>query len=273
MKKYFLSTIIMLSVIITESCNQADKEKEQEVEVKIEDTTLLEQNTKAEENVYYTLPSPLQIAYVFKKAGLTYKPGLVINTSDIEKYTTKEKQLLIMGIYIADMAYCVLNDQTQGAMNYLNAINQLSEKLWRINIISSELYKKYEKNVINKDSLATIIADIQMSMDDYLENNKMNDAAVIIFTGAWQESVFLASQTTNLDNKTITSRLSEQLEVLESILKLLEKNKEIDVNFILNDLKEIKNIMLPTQNNEELSTEQIQQLKEKIKNLRFKILT
>src|ERR1700722_1125871 len=59
------------------------------------------------------LPSPLQIGSIFKNAGLTYMPGLTNGKKETAQYTSTYSQAVNMGVYGADLSYCVLNKQTQ----------------------------------------------------------------------------------------------------------------------------------------------------------------
>ena len=72
-------------------------------------TTVDSSNTDSEESpeVSYSLPSPLQIASIFKKSGLKYKDGITSSLKDPSKYTTNLSKALNLGVYSADLSYCV----------------------------------------------------------------------------------------------------------------------------------------------------------------------
>src|SRR5690554_6238280 len=90
---------------------------------------LVEEVAKEEESMSYLLPSPLQIAEIFKNSGLTYIGDLTNSTELASSYNTKYSQKLNFGVYSADMAYCIINNQTQSAINYLSTLRELSEKM------------------------------------------------------------------------------------------------------------------------------------------------
>ncbi|MFB0924200.1 MAG: hypothetical protein QMB65_02775, partial [Vicingaceae bacterium] len=103
------------------------------------ETALVEEETATEEMVIteedmnqvdYVLPSPLQIAQLFKNAGLTYVGDLTNSSDKADNYNSKYDQKLNYGVYAADMAYCIINNQTQESINYLGSLKELSEKLW-----------------------------------------------------------------------------------------------------------------------------------------------
>ncbi len=178
--------------------------------------------------VEYILPSPLQIAELFKNSGLTYIGDLTNNVGKAENYNSKYDQKLNFGVYSADMAYCIMNNQTQESINYLNTLRKLSEKLWMTDILNSMgLSERLEKNVGNEDSLAYIMADLQMQLDDYLDENGMGYTGSIVFAGAWIETMYLGAKVNqSKTNEKLVSRISEQAVVLNSLIKTIQQNDE-----------------------------------------------
>src|ERR1051325_2178939 len=70
-----------------------------------EDTTAkvdIDENSSA-------LPSPLRVALMFQRSGLKYLPDLTNGVDKSTNYTTTFTRAENMGIYSADLAYCVLN--------------------------------------------------------------------------------------------------------------------------------------------------------------------
>lgn len=151
-------TLVALASVTLYSCGEEEVIQEEDVtteEITPEDIT---------DQTEYILPSPLQIAELFKSAGLTYIGDLAKNPDNVEELNEKRAQKLNFGVYSADMAYCIMNNQTQESINYLNTLKRLSEKLWMTDVFNSlGLSKRLEANVGNEDSLTYIMADLQMS--------------------------------------------------------------------------------------------------------------
>jgi hypothetical protein len=85
----------------------------------------------------------------------------------------------------------------------------------------------------NGDSLGYIISDFQMELDNYLEENGLSTNSLVIFTGAWIESMHLAMQSvTDKPNAVLMSRLIEQKKILHDLIEILdkeEKDAELDI--------------------------------------------
>lgn len=226
-----LSIILILAVTII-SCGEP-----QQAEEETDDLTEIEvtQLDNPEENGFlYTLPSPLQIASIFRRSGLTYIPGLANKPGNVSNYNTKFIQKLNFGAYAADLAYSALNEQNQACIDYVQALSSLSESLWMTNVFSSvSILKRFENNMGNGDSLGYIISDFQMELDNYLEENGLSTNSLVIFTGAWIESMHLAMRSvSDKPNAVLMSRLIEQKKILLDLIDILnkeEKDAEMDI--------------------------------------------
>ena len=236
-------TIKLTSLLIIASflyaCGGEEPTSEQ-----LEETTeeVVDENIEMTEEVSYILPSPLQIAQLFKSAGLTYIGDLANKTENVEKLSDKKTQKLNFGVYSADMAYCIMNNQTQESINYLNSLRKLSEKMWMTDVFNSlGLSERLESNVGNEDSLIYIMADLQMQMDDYLEENGMGSTGYIIFAGAWVETMYLGTKVNeNERNEKLISRLSEQAIIIDGVIKAIKQTDEDgDYTDLITDLEGI----------------------------------
>ena len=212
-----MSLLVTLTIAII-SCGEP-----QQVEDDTSDMSEIEvtQMDNPEENGFlYTLPSPLQIASIFRRSGLTYVPNLANNPGNVSNYNTKLIQKLNFGAYAADLAYSALNEQNQACIEYVQALSSLSESLWMTNVFSSvSILNRFENNMGNADSLGYIISDFQMELDNYLEENGLSTNSLVIFTGAWIESMHLA---------------------LHDLIEILEKeDKDAEMDILLVNLAKI----------------------------------
>ncbi|HSY77197.1 MAG TPA: hypothetical protein VK890_10095 [Bacteroidia bacterium] len=192
----------------------------------------------------YLLPSPLQIASIFKNSGLIYMPGITAPFKDAAAFNSQYEQALNMGIYSADLSYCILNKQTDDAVKYLNIVKSLSDKLGFGSVFESNSFlKRFQGNMNSTDSLASLIAELQMETDTYLENNKQKYIGVIAFAGAWVESMHIGGSVYDKEKSTgVSSRICEQMNILEGLVKLLTKYQPSDSHIagLVTELKTIK---------------------------------
>ncbi|HAW51051.1 MAG TPA: hypothetical protein DCX54_01800 [Flavobacteriales bacterium] len=226
-----MSILLILTGAII-SCGEPQQAEEEPAD--LTEIEVTQMDSPDENGFLYTLPSPLQIASIFRRSGLTFVPNLANSPKNVSNYNTKFIQKLNFGAYAADLAYSALNEQNQACIDYVQALSSLSESLWMTNVFSSvSILKRFESNMGNSDSLGYIISDFQMELDNYLEENGLSTNSLIIFTGAWIESMHLALQSVkDHPNPVLMSRLIEQKKILLDLIEILgkeEKDAELDI--------------------------------------------
>ena len=245
-----------------------------------------ENNQKESDTETYILPSPMQIGVIFRRAGLSYQPGLTNQSSDIARYDSKYAQALNVGIYGADLTYCVLNKQTGDALTYLKTIRSLADKLGFGSVFDVDnMSKRFESNLNSQDSLTEITSDLQLETDTYLNENQEKYIGAISFAGAWIESMYIGSKVfATRANEKISDRISEQMTILDNLVKCLNLyvGKESHISELVGSLKDVENSYTTfpeikaageSEQNPKLTDEHIAQLGKEIENLRQKFIS
>ena len=196
-----------------------------------------------EQDFEFMPPSPIQIASILKKANMNYEEGLTNKVSNSKLYSTKFKQTINFGVYACDLAYCVTNDKFAEASKYLKVSKEMASKIGMESIfLSDNLVERFEKNVGNQDSVMSILFDIQIMTDDYIQDNDLIDLSVIYFTGAWVEGMNIGTHTIlgNNDHK-ISVLLSEQMTIARSLIKGLRavENQTDDLIDLTDHIEEV----------------------------------
>jgi len=196
-----------------------------------------------EKDFEFMPPSPIQIASILKKANMNYEEGLTNKVSNSKQYSTKFKQTINFGVYACDLAYCVTNDKFAEASEYLKVSKEMASKIGLESIfLSDNLVERFEKNVGNQDSVMSILFDIQIMTDDYIQDNELTDLSVIYFTGAWVEGMNIGTHTIlgNNDHK-ISVLLSEQMTIARSLIRGLRavENQTDDLIDLTDHIEEV----------------------------------
>lgn len=191
-----------------------------------------------------SLPTPFRVAAMFKRSELKYLPGITYSTDKVSNYSSTFQLAQIMGVYSADMAYSVLNKQTQEGQKYLATVRQVGDKINLSKVFDqSNLYDRFNKNMENEDSIGAIVADIQYATDMQLEENQQNELYGVIFAGAWIESMYIAGEVYKKDgNENVVQALFEQMAVLKSIIAELNayKSKNPSIPVLIAQLEDLQ---------------------------------
>jgi hypothetical protein len=217
---------------VQDSENISENQKNHSIEVEI-----------VEQDFEFMPPSPIQIASILKKANMNYEEGLTNKVSNSKLYSTKFKQSINFGVYACDLAYCVTNDKFAEASKYLKVSKEMASKIGLESIfLSDNLVERFEKNVGNQDSIMSILFDIQIMTDDYIQDNDLIDLSVIYFTGAWVEGMNIGTHTIlgNNDHK-ISVLLSEQMTIARSLIEGLRavENQTDDLIDLTDHIEEV----------------------------------
>lgn len=283
-----LSALAFGASFMMQSCGGASTENE----LNVVDTTETVEDEFADlfesPDDDYHLPSPLQVASIFKKSGLDYNSDATSPTEKASEYVDELKQMLNFGVYSADMAYCVLNQQSNEGRKYLKVITDLAERIGMEAVFeNSDLMDRFDKNIDSRDSTEMLMIDIQDRTEEYMDENDMQHQQAIHFAGAWTEGMFLGVYDfeNNPEKEGVALQITEQMSILENIIKGLKdpKNDGMDIEWLIEGLEDIQhtfdgfpsvNAYFDDPNAEELilADGEYNQLGEKIKSLRNKII-
>lgn len=207
---YFVPAIAL--TLSLASCGGSETEKK---EVATIETT---EGTDESSDDDYVLPPPISIANRFKDAGLMYINGKTNPVANADNYSVKIDQLMNLGVYSTDMAYCAINSKTQEAREYLAVIQKMGSKVGLESVFSDkELLTKFDKGLGDIEALQDVIYEIQDKSDEYMENNDLKYLGAIQFSGAWIEGLYLAIDNTKETN--VGKSLVEQMSLLKNIIK------------------------------------------------------
>lgn len=277
----FLPAAVISALLLT-SCGGGEKKKDPATTV---DTTKTDEVDTLLEQQSNLLPSPLQVAMIFDKSGLDFDASLTNKSENVSKYSTKFEKSINFGVYSADLAYAVLNEKSKEATQTIKVVRDLSAEIGLSTVFDSDdILVRFEKNIDNQDSVIDLLVVIEEKTDDYIEENGEHELANVMFAGAWIEGMYIGAQATiKQGKKDIGAKLSEQMIILENLMKGLEMGeKSADNDNLIAKLKDlhttymgfesVKNIEGDDAYNVELKDDEIKVLAEKITNLRNTIV-
>jgi hypothetical protein len=288
--KILAISFISLSIAFV-SCNGNSEDKKNQESIDGIDTISTKKDSLVEvtddEELTYSLPSALQIAYVFKKSGAGFIPTLLNDKANSSKYNTSNyKRAANFGVYSADLAYCLFNKKYQESKEYLKAFKDMGTYLGLNQAFESDnMAQRFDKNIANEDSVIKIVSNVQLKTDLMFEQNKQKYITVIAFAGAWTESMYIAIEVYAKDkNKKVLASLLEQLLLSETIVKALKSHQNAEqeipalifsiekINAQFNDIATVKSAMEKDEemdfNSMSVTDKELKKITESVKTLR-----
>jgi len=294
--------IICSMLFVLVSCVSDDEHAIEEVtadQVVEQDETA--KNTSGDEisksgKVFYTIPSPVELSSIIKKAGAKYDKSLLNDPSKTSQYVTQSSMALNLGVYGADLSFSSIFEQTQETMNYFAAAKKIADALGITSAFAPSTITRVHDNLNNRDSLIAIISDSYWETDAYLKENKRSSVSGLVITGGWIEALYISTQLAEKTsiNKEIVSRIGEQKITLNNLVAMLQSYDDVETNETLSDLKSLQEIYngveisytrkapttdfktktttLHTTSKIIISDDQLKQISEKVATIRTKIV-
>lgn len=163
------------------------------------------------------------------------------SAKNFEKYTTKFKKALNVGIYGADVSYVTIYDNGQDGLGYLKSIRKLSDELGILGAFDAQTVTRFENNIGKRDSMLSMMGDCYRASDAFLKDNDKKDIGVLILAGGWIETLYFTSTIAlSSNNPKVMDRMGEQKYTLDNLIKALNPYREQEeVKNLLDQLYEL----------------------------------
>lgn len=243
MKTNYAYLLLLGASLTLSACGGSETDTD---EVSFTDTTTAksEKDSKAQ-NVFYSIPSPVETTSLLKAAGAKYNSAYLNPIENVSKYSSVKSKALNLGIYGADLSFTSMFDKTQESMLYLRCTNKLATGLGISGSFDEKTTERIEANMENRDSLLSIISDSYWNADSYLKENGQPGVSALIIAGGWVEGLYIATKiATDTKNEDVSTRIGEQKLSLDNLMALLDSYKSdneavADIYALMSPLKAV----------------------------------
>ena len=198
------------------------------------------------QNIFYSIPSPIELAQLIQRAGASYNKDLLNDINNVSKYNSNSSKALNLGVYGADLSYTsVFDNNTQESILYLGCTRKLAESLGVGNAFDEKTVDRIQANTGKKDSLLSIISDSYMNTDELLKESQRENASALVIAGGYIEGIYLGTQLakSTKNGADIVNRIAEQKGTLDNVIGLLgASGSDAAVTSILEDMKALQTI-------------------------------
>jgi hypothetical protein len=241
--KNFMKTnlaIILAFTVILASCKSGSQSGNQDQNTDSLNKAEITQNVK---DVVYPLPTPFEMTKMLNDIGAKFIGTALNPANKVEKYFTEKSKALNLGIYGADLAYCATYDKKQESQVYMESLKTLIDALG-INIdYRKMLSDDFKAKVNNKDTLIQLVTNTFFETYQYLEGKSNPDYAVMMVSGMWIESMYIATHISadTYNNPEIVKIIANQKDSYTKLMELLAKrNANTDIKELEQKLNTLK---------------------------------
>lgn len=242
--RYFCFLFTASAVVFLMACGKSASDKEKESE----DFSKAQENLKSQiEELSGSIPDPSEIPYILQQTGADYNASLLSPTSKADSYLGRsDKAALNLGVYATDIGYLSSYEKTQEAVDYMHTCKKLADNLNIIGAFDASLVDRFEANISNKDSLATLLNTTIDKTETFLTNDNRKELAAQVVAGSFIEGLYISTGLVKSYPKDILPDDSRNLILTPIIQNILDqKNSVSEVRKMLasvNQTDEIKAI-------------------------------
>lgn len=202
------------------------------------------ENVSKMKDIFYSVPSPMDMASLLKRAGAQYDMSLLNDVKRVNNYTSSRSRALNLGIYGADLSYASIFNQNQESIIYLSCTKKLADNLGVTKAFDDNTIERMESNVENRDSLLNIVSETYYMLDAYLKENGRDHISAMVIAAGWVEGLYLAATIAHKEKdpeEALMTRIAEQKLSLDNLVDLVTAyNSENQLDDILEDLSKIE---------------------------------
>ncbi len=241
MKKTIILPIVILLLFFSFSCKNSQNEENNELINKSYDIDSLNEVGTHIKEVFYSLPSPIEMATIIKQTNVEFSPSILNPSENLKNYTTMEAMAINLGIYGADLSFTSLFDKKQNSLEYFYSVKKLADNLGILEAMSDSTMQEIEANIADNDVLVKIISESFFQSDAYLKETQKENVATLIVLGAWIESLYIALELTevSIENVDLVQRIIDQRLILENVILLLGSIEDKKVNELSSSFSDI----------------------------------
>lgn len=272
----FLIFLIVPALVLT-ACNNKTK-KDDTSSKSMAEEVISNQDIKPEiEEILYQFPTPFEVTVMLEQAKAGFIFDITNPVENIDKYMTEQAKALNLGVYSADLSYAAAYNRSDETKKLMEASNKLSDELGISGVYNQDIISTIKNNYDNKDSLVTVITDVFDETKNYLSDNNRDKTTVLIVTGGFVETMYIASSLNLLseDNQQITNIIFDQEKNLDKLLNVLSAfNSDEEIKMLSNELKSVKKFFddNPHATDEKISNEKATEVKNLTETVRNKIV-
>ena len=244
MKTIKIFSFFVLSLLLMVSACKNANNQEEDIIIDGED-----------EKLVYPLPTPFEVTQMLEEFGIPYNLGLTNDIAKAELYNSEKSKSLNLGVYSADLTYAATYNQAQATRDILASAKKIADNLNISDVFNKDIVDRVEQNIQNSDSLYKLVSEMDIKTFNKLIKRGQGVTAMLVITGAWVESVYIATQLsiTSTNQKGLMTKIAEQKYNINILIPLLSEYnvKSGDISDFIVKMEKFKTIFDKIENDDD----------------------
>jgi hypothetical protein len=197
---------------------------------------------KSGESKVFTMPTPLQMGTALSLMDVSYNESILWPHGDVLK-TSDIDLSLTLGMYLTDLGYTTVYNNTQKSIRYAKDIQYIMDELPIAYYVNDGFKNRFNQNRENQDSLCKIILEGYNEANQHIIETENEGLGLLVLTGAYIESlhlVFSSDFPAEYVNEYNRVFIQQKLFLDNFIILLSGFKKNPEILIVLNHLKELK---------------------------------
>ncbi len=213
------ATVMVAAMLVASGCGSRSGKKK----VNIPSTEQL-----VDAVIQYPIPTAYEVINLINRSGASYIIGITNPTTKAESYLTEADKAVNMGIYGADLAYVTTYNMKQETMDYMKVLKGMVDDMQVSTNFNTELARKVEDHIDNKDSLIHIVSQSFHDTYAFLVNNGKDDISIMVLVGTWVEGLYITNMVATIStrNADMLQIVANQKSSLATLIGILDTHKE-----------------------------------------------
>lgn len=231
---------LLMAVLFLASCGGEKKKSKSELEAEAEVYAEAEQQLINEiDKVVHDMPPPSEVPYMLMATGADFNKELI---NDIAKapsyYGSSDKSAMNLGAYATDIAYLSSYDAVNDALSYMEACQKLADQIGISSAFELDLMERFEQNLGNKDSLASLVNFAMEVAEQKLEALDRLQMVALVLSGSYIEGLYLSCMVLETYPEDMLPEAQRNL-ILEPLVRVIidQRGPLNDITTLLKDLE------------------------------------
>lgn len=219
-----VAAVVSILVLLSGACQKKQEEKA---------APISEAFSAEKEAFFNSIKNPEEVSVALLPGLTNFNKNILHAPQDFHRYASNDvKAAANLGIYLADLHYCILFQEREIGKEYLTSAIELSKVILLNKTVISFLLQRYERNLSQNDSLRAVMKHLLAESTKGLQGSIHERLAGIAMASYQLENLYLALATLENFPTSLNEEQQKSKALLVQFVSEQQRRMEIVYNFI-----------------------------------------